>query len=403
MEIVRIPSESAGSEGIVVCVTSPEKARYGSQAPVAISIPGGLASAGLDLKSAPMASEGFVECTFNFPGGGSGELESGGTYDSRGPNCQKALRDVIRFALGESKALDGRTLADLVKPIVPQGNNVGLVGYSHGGNAALAVAGVYGQEISSLAWIVNWESPVGDGCVTADAGGWRRKVNPAYNTETGEFDLSLLAFDPDLPLESIPPTRPGAPASKGALYFDIDQDGRYNEEADFALKPRLWDDKMFYATRVARYAAQHNLIPPSFSDRIATPEETDEHWRMRTGQYWFDETVKQIPDLRFIVVASEVDHVQVAPDHPHVLIQYEGMRKAGARFVRLNAARAYVQKVWGRLAPQAVDNVPLAPFDHQSIRTAVQPVGESGIPRDITILSAACELADRTHRGSGVL
>jgi hypothetical protein len=147
---------------------------------------------------------------------------------------------------------------------------------------------------------------------------------------------------------------------------------------------------------VARYAAQHNLIPRACRESIATPEETDEYWRMRTGHYWFDETVRKVPGIRFIVVAAMEDHVQVAPDHPHVLVQYEGMRKAGVRFVRLNPSRAYVEQVWGHPAPQAVDNAPFERFDHRSIRTALEPVGEQGIPTDIAVLAAACELADRT-------
>jgi hypothetical protein len=293
--------------------------------------------------------------------------------------------------------MDGRTLADVVEPIVPQNDNVGLIGYSHGGNAALAVAGMYGQQISSLAWIVNWESPVGDGMVTADAGGWRAKLNPAYDTGSGEFDLALLAFDPTLSLRTIPPREQGDASFKGGLFFDIDGDGRFGEGVDFGLMPRLWEDKLFYAVRVARYAAQHDLIPAPFSGRIATPGETEEYWRMRTGHYWFKDVVIKIPGMRFIAVAAQVDHVQVAPDHPHVLIQYEGLRTAGARFVRLNPGRAYVERTWGRSAPQAVDNQAFESFDHHTIRAALEPVGEDGIPRDINVLSAACELADRTH------
>jgi hypothetical protein len=97
--IVRIPSESAGSRGIVVRVIPPRKARYGSAAPIAVSIPGGFTSAGLDQRGVPLASQGFIEIKFNFPGGGHGEFASGGTYDDRGANCLAALCDVTRFAL----------------------------------------------------------------------------------------------------------------------------------------------------------------------------------------------------------------------------------------------------------------------------------------------------------------
>ena len=58
-------------------------------------------------------------------------------------------------------------------------------------------------EISSLAWIVNFESPVGDGMPTLEASSKNRERNPtvypAYNPDSGEFDLSLVAYDDKVP------------------------------------------------------------------------------------------------------------------------------------------------------------------------------------------------------------
>ena len=57
----------------------------------------------------------------------------------------------MRFALDHTRALDGRSLADVSAPVVPQSSNVGLVGYSHGGNATLVCAGQDGAQIGVLA------------------------------------------------------------------------------------------------------------------------------------------------------------------------------------------------------------------------------------------------------------
>lgn len=53
------------------------------------------------------------------------------------------------------------------------------------------------------------------------------------------------------------------------------------------------------------------------------------------------------PGLMFIVEAGDRDHVQGAPDHPQVLIQYNGFLKTGARFLRLNPDKYYVEQVIG--------------------------------------------------------
>ena len=144
-------------------------------------------------------------------------------------------------------------------------------------------------------------------------------------------------------------------------------------------------------------AERRNLIPDNPPSHISTLEQTREYWYWRNGENWFEQAIQNIPNMMFIVEASETDHVQSAPDHPHVLIQYEGFRSAGARFVRLNPDRAYVEYIIRGSAPTATDNDAFAVFDHQTIRTALEPPRESGFPISITIAAAACELADRTQ------
>ena len=403
---VRIPSESGGSRGIMVRITPPKTARYGSDAPVVISIPGGFSDSGFGLRSGSVDAEGFIDIKLNFPGGGNGDLKSGGTYDNRGKSSMRALCDVIRFALGKVKTFDGSTLADIVHPIIPQYNNVGLTGYSHGGNATLTAAGIYGSEISSLAWIVNWESPVGPAMVTVDAGGRREGINPAYNPDKGEFDFSSLTYDPTIPLNRGRGPAATKDAILGGLFFDMNKNGILDEEGDFTITPQLWDDgngrKAFYAAAAARYAEQNDLFPKPHSSHLASADETNLYWKYRTGHYWFKEIAEKIPGLIFIVVAADVDHVQGASNHPHILSQYEGLRKEGVKFVRLNADRSYIEAVWDRQAPQAMDTEALIPLDNMSIRTKLQihQDKENGIPRNTSVLAAQCELADRTFTGN---
>ncbi|NOY06134.1 MAG: T9SS type A sorting domain-containing protein [Chlorobi bacterium] len=407
---VRVPSEVAGSEGLYCRVTLPLQPRYGGRgAPVIIYVQGGFSSGGANISGARLGEHGFIEIRFNFPGGGRGATKSGGTYDDRGENCLKALRDVARFAMGEISNLDGKYLGDLTGSITPMYSNVGLAGMSNGGNATIVAAGLHADSLSKLAWIVNWESPVGDGMVGAEAGAKPRPgnpnpvTNPAYNPDDGTWDLTTVAYSDTLTagldVTTSPPTR-----LRGGLYFDINGNNVPDRGTDFIPNPLVRETgggiRAFYSVRVTTAAYDRGLVPSSPPAHIATVQETRDYWRLRNGEYWIDEAVSSIPGLMFLVVASEQDHVQTALDHPHVLIQYEGFRSEGARFVRLNPDRSYVEYISGRSVPGAVDNDAFAVFDHLSIRTAVEPSGTSGIPTYILVAAAACELADRTSSGN---
>ena len=93
----RIPSSAGGREGLGVGILYPREPRYTNGAPIAINVTGGV-QAGSALGRPEYVGLGFIEIHFAFPGGGQGEERSGGRYDFRGPNCVRALADVIRFA-----------------------------------------------------------------------------------------------------------------------------------------------------------------------------------------------------------------------------------------------------------------------------------------------------------------
>lgn len=399
----RIPSDVGGTTGLFLRIEIPTTTRYTNGAPIVIHVPGGFNGAGLGTGKGNLVPRGFIEINFNFPGSGSGSSQSGGTYDTRGEYCIKALRDIIKFALGSKLDLNGKNIDQLVDPTVPLKSNVGIAGWSNGGNATTAVAGIFGKEINSLAWIVNWESPVGDGMPGAECGSYGFQaiytnpiLNPAYNSSTGIFDTSTIAYN-----DTIIVSRPPTATMRGGLFFDINKNNRADVGIDFFATPIMYqsfiEPKVFYSHRMMREATRRNLIPLSPPMHMPDLNKTTEFWKWRNGEFWIDSAKQKIPSIMFLVVASDTDHVQSAPDHPHVLIQYEKFRSAGTRLVRLNPDRSYVEYILGRPAPSAKDNPALTQYDHNSIRNAVEPSGANGFQNWVLISASACELADRTY------
>ena len=390
-----VTSDAAGKVGIAVEVRTPLKPRFSSgEAPIAILVPGGWDADGIKGAAGyDLSKEGFVQVAFNFPGGGTGTSLSGGTYDRRGPNCIAALRDVIRFALGAATDTTGATLSANVKTPLAKGN-VGLVGLSNGGNATLTTAGLYGETLTGLSWIVNWESPVGDAMPNVEAGGKEGGVNPAYSEATGLFDYTLLAYSSTLPLLK----KGGAAPQLGGFYWDLDKNGK-NGAADFIPSPMdSADGKLvFYSEGLANAAVAQGIFPATkVPPHLANATATALFWSQRNGAHHLAALATKLPKLLFTVEASQEDHVQVAKNHPHVFAQYMGLRDAGLAFVRLCADKAYVDAAMGKPS-DAHDNDANIALTYTTLHGLVNP---ETVLTNKAVTAAAEELADRVATGN---
>jgi len=395
--LTHIPSAVGREREIRLRVVPPEKPRYEAGAPVVIGVsPGPHEAAGW----LGVTECGFVEVFF------ASTDFSAGPYDFGGPDWLLGLRDVILFALGKRADKDGRTIQDVTGEIPVLPSNVGTIGLSHGGNACGAVMGLYGQDFPELAWYVSWESPYGEGAVGEELGSPRRdggRVNPAYDAETSRLDLSKLAYDPDLAM-----TGRGRTAQqrrelpfRGSLFFDMDGDGHYDPRIDFRHQPVRYDagqgPKFWYSTRLLREAERRGLFGGSWPAHVATVEEAKEFWYYRDATGRVPDAVHKIPNLAVIIVANERDHMQVAPDHPHIRIQANAFQKAGARFVRVNPDRAYVEWLSGERRPGLVDNDAGVVYTPKTIHAALCP---NEAAHRILQVAAMCELADRVQAGN---
>ena len=398
----RILSGAAGKGGIAASVLVPLRPRFTNGAPVVINVTGGV-QAGSARGRPEYVRHGFVEIHFAFPGGGQGEERSGGTYDFRGPKCVRALADVIRFATSRTTDPQGRSLSQLagVKVLT---NNVGIVGSSHGGNACGLAMAKHGEEFPNLAWYASMESPCGEGAANVELGGHESGVNPAYDPQTGVLNLSRLAWSseltPGLARKPMPvPTR----ELKGALYFDLNSDGRFSVQDDFPANCFVGDAgsgvKAWYSPRLVAEAEKRKLVPGTWPAHLPTAAESRDFWAWRDAAPHIPNAVRKCSNIAVILYANERDHVQADPAHTHILTQVEGFRKAGARFVRLNPDRSYVELV-APAGPRLrrdlafADNPASKPWTRSNITAGVEP---SALPLGVYMQAAVCELADRTQ------
>jgi len=406
--LTHIPSPAGGERGLFLRITSPQSSRYPEGAPIVISMPGGFNEEGIGDRETALDEHGFIEIRFNFPGAGEYPFSSGGEYDYRGPQSLKAVRDIILFAQGLTYNVGDSTFEQLVSPITPMSSNIGLVGWSNGGNTNICVAGKYGEDISGLTWILNWESPVGDGMPQAEAGAksesnlrpFNSGVNPAYDPASGTWDFSKLAYESQIQIPIINNTEQHV---TGGLYIDENENGAVDPGSDFIFYPLVFNIngtyKSFYSERVRQAAASLQVLPLNSPEHFSTVQETQEFWSWRNGEYWIDSTIQKNPDLMFMIVASDTDHVQISPDHPPVIIQYEAFIDAGCRLVRLNPDRSYVEDYLDHSYPGAVDNEAFVELDRNNMDSRVEPGNSSSDHFNRVTVAAAgvCELADRTY------
>ena len=405
--LTHIPSTAGGKEGIAVRVLVPQTPRYKDGAPVAIHVAGGV-QAGAAAGRPEFVELGFLEVFFAFPGGGQGEERSGGSYDFRGPHCIRALADIIRFATGRVADKQGRNIDQLAQDITVIKKNCGIIGYSHGGNACGLAMALFGQEFPDLAFYASMESPYGEGAANVELGGLETGVNPAYNPVTEVLNLSTLAWSPELAPGLAGRKMPAATKLQGALFFDLNGDTRFSPNEDFPANCFIGDVgggiKAWYSPRLLAEAKRRSLFGPRRPEHIPTLAESQEFWRYRDAADSIAEAIRKCTNVAVIIYAGQHDHVQAAPDHPHILTQVEGFRKAGARFVRLNPDRAYVERLLADGQPRQVgvnrfgkpfcDNDASSPYNRDNIRDHLEPEGP---PITLFMQAAVCELADRVQ------
>jgi len=135
---LHIPSRVAGNGGLLVRVSPPEKARYPEGAPVVVHMSPRPSVSG---SHACLSEQGLIDVGFLCPGAEYRQPDgtvwrSGGSVDRRqlnGLDCVGPLADVIAFATGRTRSVDGKSIQSYSGRIRALTDNVGVIGWSYGG------------------------------------------------------------------------------------------------------------------------------------------------------------------------------------------------------------------------------------------------------------------------------
>ncbi len=400
---VRVPSSVAGTTGLFVRISIPyQTARYSCGAPVVIYMCGGWAAPGILSSMYNMSNYGCIVIQFNYPGGGNGAQKSGGVYDNRGPNSMIAARDVIRYALGQIPDMNNKYLNESTGIHNPLYDNVGIIGGSNGGCNLLSVLGLYHNYLSTVAWVSFFESPIGDGMLTADPGkpyGSTVAINKnnAYNDSTGTYNWNLLKFAPNDTVAKYNKTY-----IKGQFYFDVNENGVFNKGTDYDLIGKYEaatlgaTKKYYYSYQVLQMATEMGIYPPQTTYPYqATLAESKDYWYLRNTDHFIDSFMIHMPNLKVLfMVRDDSDHITSAKNHPEVIMTWNKFNSNSCNWFRVNSDKSYIEFITGTSLPLAPDNDANTPIDNMNIRNMVMP-GNIFSNRYFNHYSSSLEMADR--------
>ncbi len=342
-EILYTHIDSPENGQIAVRVDLPSQPRYGDSAPIVV-VASTWFVAKYNQPQAPFHLEynpvdvGAIAVSHMWPGKSDTQtgISSEGVFDYGGPDSLAALRDTIRFALGEMPNVDGQYLHELLS-VDPLYDNVGLFASSHAGVVATNVLAYYGESLNGLKYFVGRENPTMAEMYPLEIGHFDERHRPNYNPyydHQGYSPTSIVVDYSQLDWvqnAAFPEGRPVFVVPGGEDYVLDDKGPQIQGKRWFshALTQALLDNGVF---TMATWPVD-----------VATPQQTADFWPYRITVHNYAAIGEKLPELRVMLPFASYDHVQAAPDKPHIRQAYDGFRKTAGLWVRLNCDLAYVQ------------------------------------------------------------
>jgi hypothetical protein len=428
---VFLPSTSTGTPSGMLAVRlqipEKEKVRYAEGAPVVIVGEGGNGADGIINKKMPRLDD-MIVITFIYPGGENREQKrhSDGYYDYRGKKSIEALRDVILYAAGKLKDSKGKSIDDIVDFNVLH-HNIGIIGFSFGGNIGIGVAALHEEVAPYLQYVIQWETPVSSQIATRDLGrmlfqplekgesGRGDYFNPryrAYDRLVIDVDYSDIAYDPDsLYPVFLDGNNDGYYTTIMGSYYryptpDLNDNNILERDEDWGLDTYPYDTydrdgKIVYSRPVTYALERYNVFSGDWPERIATVAEADAYWDIRESVQLYKKALETIPWLEGMVLLSVDDHVQSDPFKSHAHQAFDGWTMY-SRWVQINPDLEYIREVDPSLADAAMFlpyTEPNTPPDWKDLRSYCIP---EAIKDEVYQIAAVHQMADRVRARSAL-
>jgi hypothetical protein len=423
-----LPSEVAPGDGLAMRISHPAEdgARHADGAPVVVLAPAGLSvgTVGYDEVHPTTAAAGVVVIAALLQGGGDGREVSSGNYDYRGPDSKRAMRDVLRYAMGEIADDDGFLITERI-PWADTGL-VGVVGLSTGGDLALTTMADHATALSGIDWFASWESPVGDQhlgdvwevigedhWVGVELGHVDSTLNPLYVPGTCTLTTcplpglaDALAWDSEYSVDIVDPLDGTMWGFSGVFFIDEDLNG-VRGSGEMVVPglpgPGVVESGehlpyLYYSTEIADVIDDRvdAIFPSGLPSWMATTTQMRDYWAERDGSLVVGDVHADFPDLLVMVLGTVQDHLQGQPDHPHLGSHLQGWLDAGHSWARLNPDSAYVAEASGEPVgsiPEldAGQALPWPDTESHLVPEALEPH---------VVTAAVMELADRVRAGN---
>jgi len=334
---------SAGIGRIAVRVEVPEIARYPEGAPIVVEASTWFVPKQGFHRVNDTTQIGAITVSYLWPereDPASG-ARSEGTYDYGGPDSLRALRDVIRFASGLMPNVDGHYISALVA-VTPITDNVGLFASSHAGVVATNVLAHHGAELPTVKYLIGRENPTRDELYPLEIGHFDDQGKPVFNPYyTYPDSYSPTALDIDY---STVGWIQNATYPDGRPFFAVPNG------LDYVLSgkgPTMWDKRYFSMALTQALSDNNAFAGNPWPADLATVAETQAAWPFRITVHNYPKLATVASNLKVMLVFAADDHVQAAPDKPHIHQAYDGFRKGAGLWVRMNPDRVYVEQVKG--------------------------------------------------------
>ncbi len=395
--ITYILSEGIGR--IAVQVILPEQPRYKEGASIVVEVNTFLTDSGdfkntLDVSKLGMIQVGYL---WNGTRSKSTGVTSEGEFDYAQIQGIQVLRDVLLYATGQLADVDGAMLADK-STVTPLYDNVGVFAFSHPGLATVNVMAQYGNQLRGIAWFVGRENPTVDTLTAVEAGYFTDSGKPALNpfyeypddyaTDAIHIPYDLILWDDSVQFKGY----------LGAPFYDLNKNGIL-DDGDYPMGNRVpaVSGKRMYSTALIKALVAHGELDlDQYPIDLAKPEEVETLWAFYDSPSKYALLSSNLPQLKVMLVFADRDHVQPAPDKPHIHQAFDGLHNFGGLWVRLNPDWVYVNAMNAKIAEKFSEH----PANHQPEDwLTIEDWGHQGDHQTVLacVLAAVAEMADRQY------